>query len=102
MNSTDIDNSRFDRAKESLDTAKEKPAQEKRRVPTNQDHLGPSSKRIKFKETSGEFGGKNSSYVSSLFTSNEASSTLTPTDTSCSNDWNVFTIQCTIEGCNNF
>lgn len=82
VNSTDIDNSRLDRAKESLDTAKEKPAQEKRRVPTNQDHLGPSSKRIKFKETSGEFGGKNSSYVSSLFTSNEASSTLTPTDTS--------------------
>lgn len=38
--------------------------------------LGGLSKRIKFNESSGEFGGKNNSYVSSLFTSNKNSETL--------------------------
>ncbi|KAL7662587.1 ATP-dependent RNA helicase DBP7 [[Candida] zeylanoides] len=34
---------------------------------------GPSSRAVRFSETNGEFGGKNNSYVSSLFTSNEES-----------------------------
>jgi ATP-dependent RNA helicase DDX31/DBP7 len=40
---------------------------------------GPSTKRIKFDESGGQFGGKNNSYVSSLFTSNEGSSQLAET-----------------------
>lgn len=44
--------------------------------------LGGLSKRIKFNESSGEFGGKNNSYVSSLFTSNKNSETLQESETS--------------------
>lgn len=44
-----------------------------------QNSMGTSSKKIKFEEAKGQFGGKNSSYVSSLFTSNNTSSQLTPT-----------------------
>lgn len=42
----------------------------------NGEPLGGLAKRIKFNESSGEFGGKNNSYVSSLFTSNKNSETL--------------------------
>ncbi|RCK65524.1 ATP-dependent RNA helicase DBP7 [Candida viswanathii] len=39
----------------------------------------PTGKRVKFAETKGEFGGKNDSYVSSLFTNSEPTTTkLTP------------------------
>ncbi|CAK7897574.1 ATP-dependent RNA helicase Dbp7p [[Candida] anglica] len=38
---------------------------------TTTPHLGPTMKKIKFAETGGETGGKNNSYVSSLFTSND-------------------------------
>lgn len=43
----------------------------KRKAPA--ESFGPTSKQIKFSETKGEFGGKNNSYVSSLFTSNSTS-----------------------------
>lgn len=41
-----------------------------------EEPLGIPGKRVKFTETSGEHGGKNNSYVSSLFTSNKSSETL--------------------------
>ncbi|KAG2734408.1 hypothetical protein G9P44_002414 [Scheffersomyces stipitis] len=44
--------------------------------PTTEPIHGPTSKMIKFSESKGEFGGKNNSYVSSLFTSNQSSSQL--------------------------
>ncbi|ABN67277.2 ATP-dependent RNA helicase DBP7 (DEAD-box protein 7) [Scheffersomyces stipitis CBS 6054] len=44
--------------------------------PTIEPIHGPTSKMIKFSESKGEFGGKNNSYVSSLFTSNQSSSQL--------------------------
>jgi ATP-dependent RNA helicase DDX31/DBP7 len=40
---------------------------------------GPSSKRFKFAESRGATGGKGDSYVSSLFTSNDAAKQLVPT-----------------------
>lgn len=40
------------------------------------DQMGITSKKVKFTETTGEHGGKNNSYVSSLFTSNKSSETL--------------------------
>lgn len=40
------------------------------------EQMGLTSKKVKFSETSGENGGKNNSYVSSLFTSNKSSETL--------------------------
>lgn len=52
---------------------KDDDAQAKRQ---NGEPLGGLAKRIKFNESSGEFGGKNNSYVSSLFTSNKNSETL--------------------------
>ncbi|ODV96313.1 hypothetical protein PACTADRAFT_49674 [Pachysolen tannophilus NRRL Y-2460] len=42
---------------------------DKKRV-GNVNSLGPSSKKIRFQEQSGQNGGKNNTYVSSLFTSN--------------------------------
>lgn len=53
----------------------------KRKDKTQSAPLGLSTKRIKFAESNGEFGGKNNSYVSSLFTSNESTS-LQATDAS--------------------
>ncbi|KAG7664999.1 DBP7 [[Candida] subhashii] len=75
VNNIHIDKSRI----EQIRRQKQSDSQTKRspQVP----HLGPSSKRVKFSETKGEHGGKDNSYVSSLFTSNEPSSTLTPTTT---------------------
>lgn len=49
------------------------------------EHLGISAKKIKFTETSGEHGGKNNTYVSSLFTANKSSETLTETTGSQTN-----------------
>ncbi|EMG47324.1 ATP-dependent RNA helicase DBP7 [Candida maltosa Xu316] len=45
------------------------------------DIVGNTHKRVKFAETKGESGGKNDSYVSSLFTNNLPNSTLTTTST---------------------
>lgn len=45
----------------------------KRQAP---EPLGLLAKKVKFSEKSGEFGGKNNSYVSSLFTSNKQSEKL--------------------------
>ncbi|KAF7999217.1 hypothetical protein HF325_006749 [Metschnikowia pulcherrima] len=68
-----------DMMKETFPQKKAKPAQtfEKRAQSSNPapakradpDHAGIPSKRVKFMESSGERGGKNNSYVSSLFTS---------------------------------
>lgn len=64
---------------------KKGPPQRNGKTPTEQkkedskrssEPLGISAKRVKFSEKSGEFGGKNSSYVSSLFTSNKGSGNL--------------------------
>ncbi|EGW30127.1 ATP-dependent RNA helicase DBP7 [Spathaspora passalidarum NRRL Y-27907] len=43
---------------------------------------GSSRKRVKFAESKGESGGKDNSYVSSLFTSNAETTTLKPTTSS--------------------
>lgn len=50
-----------------------------KRESKTQSSYGPSTKKIRFSESNGEFGGKNNSYVSSLFTSNN-SSTLKETN----------------------
>lgn len=80
VNSTDIEQAKLERAQRKPDT--KEISGEKRIGQSNPEQYGVSSKKVKFQENSGEFGGKNSSYVSSLFTSNDASTSLTPTEES--------------------
>ncbi|KAK6458437.1 ATP-dependent RNA helicase DBP7 [Scheffersomyces xylosifermentans] len=88
VNNSSIGNPRIDKiraeaaAKKALEgndakssDSKDSKDESKKRPSTDPIH-GPTSKQIKFSESKGEFGGKNNSYVSSLFTSNESSSQL--------------------------
>lgn len=72
VNAIDVDSSSSENRRTIGDKEKPKRSQGSR----NQDIYGPSTKKIRFTESNGEFGGKNNSYVSSLFTSNLNSSTL--------------------------
>lgn len=71
-NAIEVDNSVFEQRKKNVESTNSKP----KRGNNANNNYGPSSKRIRFTESNGEFGGKNNSYVSSLFTSNQQSSTL--------------------------
>lgn len=62
----------------SRDGPKRHPDREAIHKRSSEPSHGPSSKKIRFAENKGEFGGKNNSYVSSLFTSNESNAQLVP------------------------
>lgn len=66
-------NERGRRDQKPRDSHRDQKPREKREA---QEPLGISGKKAKFSESSGEHGGKNNSYVSSLFTANKSSETL--------------------------
>lgn len=84
VNSIDVSNDKMkhlkDKADKMLSEAFPKKKEQRPRDPPKKrqtdETVGISVKRVKFAETSGERGGKNNSYVSSLFTSNKTASTL--------------------------
>lgn len=74
VNNIDVTDSRVNaQRRANLSGGKRKDGDGKRKE-RHSEPLGMSAKRIKFAESNGEFGGKNNSYVSSLFTSNESTS----------------------------
>lgn len=95
VNNIEIDNIRTDRLKEKAEQMMAEQYPQKKSTKTDfrkkdrkpaesaestkrpsSEPMGITSKKVKFSETSGENGGKNNSYVSSLFTSNKGSEIL--------------------------
>lgn len=54
-------------------SSEDKPDSSRTTKRTTEPIHGPTAKKIRFSESNGEFGGKNNTYVSSLFTSNQLS-----------------------------
>ncbi|KAK6201590.1 ATP-dependent RNA helicase DBP7 [Scheffersomyces amazonensis] len=73
VNNSKIISSRLDKSTEN----KEKPQDNHKVIESHKESQAPPLKKTKFSESKGEFGGKNNSYVSSLFTSNKSSTLKT-------------------------
>lgn len=80
LQKSSIDNDHAHTSNESRSTGEGTPTSVDKTVPNNESLEGPPLKRQKHMEKHGQFGGKNNTYVSSLFTSVQPSSVLKPTD----------------------